>query len=131
MKNADLRKTKQIIYHSKGIYESYPKMYFLLNSSHYVKSYRHLCQTLAIFYDARSPNMAMPRDPRIKFRKKFYFFLILHLILGKAAKISSRNALYFRSYQPKTSRGGGVENTLPPVLLGLIFRYLRYCRINT
>ena len=25
--------------HSKGIDESYPKMYFLLNSIHYVKSY--------------------------------------------------------------------------------------------
>ena len=39
-----------------------------------------------IFYDARSPNMAMSRDPRSKFRKHFIFFLILHLILGKAAK---------------------------------------------
>ena len=27
-KNADLRETKQLIYHSKGIDESYPKMYF-------------------------------------------------------------------------------------------------------
>ena len=42
MKNADLCETKQIIYHSKGIDESYPKMYFLLNLSHYVKSYGHL-----------------------------------------------------------------------------------------
>ena len=39
--------TKQIIYHSKGIDESYPKMYFSLNLSHYVKSYGHLCQILA------------------------------------------------------------------------------------
>ena len=29
--NADPRETKQIIYHSKGIDESYSKMYFLLN----------------------------------------------------------------------------------------------------
>ena len=35
-----------------------------------------------IFYDARSPNMAMSRDPRNKVRNKI-FFLILHLILGK------------------------------------------------
>ena len=37
------------------------------------------------FYDARSPNMAMSHNPRSKFRK-ILFFLILHLILGKAAK---------------------------------------------
>ena len=35
-RNADLPETEQIIYHSKGIDESYPKMYFLLNLSHYV-----------------------------------------------------------------------------------------------
>ena len=40
-KNANLCKTKQIIYHSKGIDESYPKMYLLLNLSHYVKSCGH------------------------------------------------------------------------------------------
>ena len=42
------------------------------------------------------------------------------LNIWKRQKISSGNALYFRSYQPKTSRV--VENTLPPpppVLLGL------------
>ena len=69
--NANLHETKQIIYHSKGIDESYPKMYFLLNLSHYVKSYGHFCQILAFFYDARSPNIVMSRDPRSKFRKIF------------------------------------------------------------
>ena len=38
-----------------------------------------------IFYNARSPDMARSRDPRSKFRKNL-FFLILRLILGKAAK---------------------------------------------
>ena len=33
----------------KGTDESYPKMYFLLNLSHYVKSYGHLCQILTFF----------------------------------------------------------------------------------
>ena len=61
-------------------------MYFLLDLSNYVKSCGHLCQILAFFCDARSPNMATSRDPRGKFQKKNYFFLILHLILGKAAK---------------------------------------------
>ena len=52
---------------------------------------------LGNIYGAHSPNMAMSRDPR------------------KSYKISSKKALYFRSYHPKTSRGG-VEKT---VLLGL------------
>ena len=43
--------------------------------------------------------------------KIFYFVLILHLMFGKVTKISSGKALYFRSYQQKTSPGGGVENT--------------------
>ena len=64
-------KRNQLLY--IGIDESYLKMYFLLNLSHYVKSYGHLCQFLAFFYDARSPNMAMSRDPRSKFRKIFIF----------------------------------------------------------
>ena len=61
-------------------------MYFLLNLSHYVKSYEHFCQILAFFYDACSPNMVMSRDPRSKFRK-FLFFLILHLMCGKVTKL--------------------------------------------
>ena len=47
MENEDLRETKQIVYQSKGSDESYPKLYFLSNLSHYVKSYGHLCQILA------------------------------------------------------------------------------------
>ena len=47
--NADLRISKQIICHSKGIDESLPKMYFLLNLSHYVKSCGHFCRILAFF----------------------------------------------------------------------------------
>ena len=60
--------------------------------------------------------MAMSCDPRSKFQKKNYFFLANSAInIGKSCKISSRKAIYFRSYQPKTSQG--VET--PPVLLGL------------
>ena len=47
LQNLDLRETKQIIYHLKGIDESYPKMYFLLNLSHCVNSYGHFCQILS------------------------------------------------------------------------------------
>ena len=65
-----------------------------------------------IFYNARSPNMAMSRDPRNKFRK-ILLFPNSAFNIRKSYKISSRKALYFKSYQPKTSRrgGGGVENT--------------------
>ena len=41
--NMDLHKTKQIIYISKGFDKSYPRMYYLLNLSHCVKRYGHLC----------------------------------------------------------------------------------------
>ena len=47
MENPDLCEPKQIIYHSKCIVGSYPKMYFLLNLSNYVKRYGHLCNILA------------------------------------------------------------------------------------
>ena len=66
---ADLRETKQIIYHSKGIDESYSKNVLFIE-------FEPLCQKLwvflsnfGIFYDTRSPNMVMSRDPRRKFRK--------------------------------------------------------------
>ena len=66
----------------------------------------------AIFYDACSPNMAMSRDPRSKLRKNL-FFLILHLNIRKSYKISSKKALYFRSYQSKISGGGAGKHPSP------------------
>ena len=117
MENADLRETKQIIYHSKGIDESYPKMYFLLNLSHYVKSYGHLCQILAFFTMPALQIWPCHMTQEANF-EKILFFPNSAFNIGKSCKISSRKALNFRSYQPKTSRG--VENTPPPVLLGLI-----------
>ena len=90
--NADLRETKQIIYHSKGIDESY-KTYFLLNLSHYVKRYGH-------FYDAHSPNMVMSPDPRSNF-EKFLHFPNSAFNIRKSYKIYRRKTLLFRNYQPK------------------------------
>ena len=49
--------------------------------------------------------------------EKMLFFPNSAFSVGKSYVISSRKALYFRSYQPKTSRG--LENTPQPVLLGL------------
>ena len=45
--NADVRETSQIIYHSKGLDESYPKMHVLSILSNFVKRYGHLSEILA------------------------------------------------------------------------------------
>ena len=50
--NADVRETSQIIYRSKGIDESYLKMYVLSNLSNFVKSYGHLSEILAFLPQA-------------------------------------------------------------------------------
>ena len=73
------------------------------------------------FYHAHSPNMVMSRDPRCKFRKCL-FCPNSRLNIRKRYKISSGKTLYFRNYQPKTSRGvegDRVGTPPPPVPLGL------------
>ena len=105
-----------IIYHSQGIDESYTKMYFLLNLSHYVKSYGHVCQILAFF---TMPALQMWRchvTQEANF-EKILLLLILHLILGKAAEFLVENLSTSKVISQKTSQGA--ENTPPPVLLGL------------
>ena len=61
--NLDLRETQQIIYHSKGIDMSYPKMHFLLNLRHCVESHGHL-SNFGSFYHAHTLNMVVSRDPK-------------------------------------------------------------------
>ena len=51
-KNADVREISQIIYHSKGLDESYPKMHVSSNLSNCVKSYGHLSEILAFLQQA-------------------------------------------------------------------------------
>ena len=60
-----------------------------------------ICVNFGIFYDARSPNMAMSRYSRSKFLKKI-FFPNSAFNIRKSYKVSDFKALYFRSYQPKT-----------------------------
>ena len=91
-------------------------MYFLLNLSHYVKSYGHLCQILAFFTMPALQIWRCHVTQEANF-EKILLFPNSAFNIGKSCRISSRKALYFRSYQPKTSRG--VENTPPAVLLGL------------
>ena len=105
----------QTKYHSKNIDKSYPKMYFLLNVSHCVKSYGHFCQILTI-YDSRSQNMVMSLDPRCK-SLKIFVCPNSTFNIKKSQKISSRKALYFGSYQQKPHGGGGGGGGTPPQCL--------------
>ena len=100
----ELRETKHIIYHLKGIDGSYPKMYFLLNLSHYVKSYGHLCQILA-FFTMPAPQIWPCHVTKEANFQKILFFPNSAFNIKKTYKISGRKALHFRSYQPKTSWG--------------------------
>ena len=93
-------------------------LYFLYFLNVLFIEFDPLCQKLwaslsnsGIFY-ACSPNMVMSHDPRSKFRKSLCF-LISAFNIKKSYKISSRKALYFKSYQPKTSWGGGGWKTPP------------------
>ena len=86
-------------------------MYFLLNLSHYVKSYGHLCEILAFFMMPALQIWPCQVTQEANFEKNL-FFPNSAFNIGKSCKISNRKALYFRSYQPKTS--WGVENIPPP-----------------
>ena len=109
-------KPNKLYNHSKAIDESYPNMYFLLNLSHYVKSYGHLCQFLAFLTMPALQIWPFHVTQEANF-SKILFFPNSAFNIRKNYKIYSRKALYFRSYQPKSS--WGVENTPPQVLLGL------------
>ena len=78
-------------------------MYFLLNLSHYVKSYGHLCQILALFTMSAPQIWPCQVTQGANFEKK-NFFPNSAFNIRKSYKISSRKALYLRSYQLKTSR---------------------------
>ena len=113
MENADLRETKRPIYHSKGTDESYPKMYFSLNLSHYVKSYGHLRKISAFSTMPALQIWPCNVTQEANFGKKVYFFLILHLILGKAAKciVEKLSTSEVISLKP---HGGGKHLPPPP-----------------
>ena len=114
MENAYLSETKKIIYHSQGIDESYPKMYFLLNLSHYVKNYGHLCQFLAFLLCPLSKYDDVTW-PKKQISKKNNFFLILHLISGKVTKFLVEKLLTSEviNQKPHEGGGGGGKHPLP------------------
>ena len=51
-KNADIREISQIIYHLKGLNESYPKMQVLSNLGNFVIRYGHLSEILELLPQA-------------------------------------------------------------------------------
>ena len=113
-RNSDLRETKQITYHLKGIDKSYPKINFLLNWSDCVKSYRRFCQILALF---TMPNHQiwschMTQDANFE---KFLFSPNSTFNIAKSHKISRGKALYVRNYQRKTSLRGGKHPPPPSI----------------
>ena len=91
-------------------------MYFLLNLSQCVKSYGHFYQNLALFTKSTHQIWSYHVTQDANF-KNFLFCSNSTFNIRKNYKISSGKALYFNSYRPKTSRGGGggggegVENT--------------------
>ena len=86
-------------------------MYFLLNLSHYVEGYGHLCQFLAFFTMTALQIWPCHVIQGTNF-ENILFFPNSAFNIRKRYKTSSRKALFFfRNYQPKTSRG--VENTSP------------------
>ena len=104
--NSDLRETKQMIYHSKGIDESFSKMYLLLNLSHYVKSYWHFGQILAFLMMPIHQIWSCHMTQETNFKSLLFCpNSTFNINIGKSHKISGGQALYFRSYQPQTSRG--------------------------
>ena len=57
-----------MIYHSKGLSKSFPKMYVLLKSSGKIKSYWH-SSMIFLFFNDLLPNMFMSRDADSLYRK--------------------------------------------------------------
>ena len=93
---------------SKGFDESYLKMSFLLlNLSHCVQSYGHLCQ----IYHNNSPNMVMSCYPGFKFRK-FLFWPNSILNFWKSNQIWGKLAQEQKSYRQKKQIG--LWKTPPP-----------------
>ena len=78
-----LFETRQIIYYLKDLDNSYPKTNFLLNFSHFVKSFGHLCQILACFAMITHQIWSSHQTQIANF-ENFNFSLILHQILEKS-----------------------------------------------
>ena len=110
------RETNQIVYHSKGIDESYKKCNFYwiwATMSKVMGIYVKFCHLL----QCPLPKYGRVTWPKKQISKKIYFFLIVHLILGKVTKYLVEKLSTSEVISQKPHRV--VENALPPVLLTL------------
>ena len=79
-------------------------MYFLLNLSHCVESRGHFRQIMA-FSTMPAHQIWSGHVTQDANFENFLFCLNSTFNIAKIHKLSSGKALYFRSHQPKTSRG--------------------------
>ena len=105
--NSDVRETQQIIYHSKSIDKSYPKMYFLSNLSHCLKSNGHFCQILLLFFTMSAHQTWSCHVTLAAEFEFFYFVLILYLILRKVTKFLVERLFTLEVISQKPQGGGG------------------------
>ena len=116
MRNSDLRDTKEIIDHSKGIDKSYSECAFLLNLNHSVKGYVHFVKFL-LFLRCPLTKSGHVTWPKMQILIFFFIFPDSRFNNRKSHKISRGKPLYFRRYQEKTDREGGMY--LPPPSMAL------------
>ena len=102
-------KLNKLYINRKVLMRAIQKLLFF-NLSHYVKSYGHLSQILAFFMMPALQIWPCHVTQEANFEKN-YFFLILHLILRKAAKylVEKLSTSEVISQKPH----GGVEKLLP------------------
>ena len=112
--NLDLCETKQIIYHLKGTDESYAKMYFLLNLSHYVKRCGHV--EFWPFFTMPAHQIWSCHVTQEANFENFLFVSILHLILGKVTKFLMGKLSTSEVISRKPHGGEGWKT--PPCALG-------------
>ena len=114
----------------KVLMRTIQKMYFLLNLSHYVKSYGHSCQFLAFFTMPAFQIWPCHVTQEANFGK-ILFFPNFAFNIRKTYKISSRKALYFRSLSAKNitggGGGGGRGGGKHPLSAFRVQRYFIYC----
>ena len=67
-----------------------------------------------LFLRCPLPKYGHVKWPKKQISKKFYFSLILHLILGKVTKFLVEKLSISEVISQKPHGGGGVENTPPP-----------------
>ena len=116
IKNADVRETSQIIYHSKGLDESYPKMQVLSNLSNFFKSYEYLSEIFGVFTTSTHQIWLNHVTPGANFGN-LLLSPSLALNFGKSYQSFDCVSLLLPTLLAKNLKPGG---KYPPVLIGLI-----------